>query len=67
MYITTALRENERKSFVFSSLVVIKLIDPKDYKQYFDWGAVGERVMARALEMYAAHTHKLKMRPAPLL
>jgi ADP-ribose pyrophosphatase YjhB (NUDIX family) len=23
----------------------IKLIDPKDYKKYFDWGKIGERVM----------------------
>lgn len=27
----------------------IKLIDPADYKQYFDWGKVGERIMKRAL------------------
>lgn len=33
----------------------IKLIDPKDYKQHFDWGVVGERIMTRALEMHAAH------------
>lgn len=29
----------------------IKLIDPKDYKQYFDWGKIGDRIMARALEI----------------
>ncbi len=29
----------------------IKLIDPADYKQYFDWGVVGDRIMQRALEM----------------
>lgn len=29
----------------------IKLIDPKDYKQYFDWGVVGDRIMQRALEL----------------
>ena len=28
----------------------IKLIDPKDYKKYFDWGVVGDRLMERALE-----------------
>ncbi len=27
----------------------IKLIDPKDYKQYFDWGEVGDWIMERAL------------------
>lgn len=29
----------------------IKLIDPKDYRQYFDWGDIGERIMERALEL----------------
>jgi 8-oxo-dGTP pyrophosphatase MutT (NUDIX family) len=29
----------------------IKLIDPKDYKQYFDWGEIGERIMERAIEL----------------
>lgn len=28
----------------------IKLIDPKDYKQYFDWGEIGDRLMERALQ-----------------
>ena len=31
----------------------IKCIDPKEYKKYFDWGAVGERLMERALEAKA--------------
>ncbi|HEC30821.1 MAG TPA: NUDIX hydrolase [Candidatus Yonathbacteria bacterium] len=29
----------------------IKLINPKDYRQYFDWGVIGERIMKQALEM----------------
>jgi hypothetical protein len=29
----------------------IKLIDPKDIKQYFDWGEIGAHVLARALEL----------------
>ncbi len=29
----------------------IKLIDPKDYKKYFDWGENGDRIMERALEL----------------
>lgn len=29
----------------------IKLIDPKDYKQYFDWGEIGERIIKRAIEL----------------
>ncbi|MBI2475825.1 MAG: NUDIX domain-containing protein [Candidatus Taylorbacteria bacterium] len=32
----------------------IKLINPKDYKKYFDWGAVGERLLKRALEVNEA-------------
>ena len=27
----------------------IKLIDPKDYKKYFDWSSVGDRLMEQAL------------------
>ena len=29
----------------------IKLIDPLEYKRYFDWGPIGKRLMAKALEM----------------
>ena len=29
----------------------IKYIDPKDYKKYFNWGEVGERIIERALEL----------------
>lgn len=29
----------------------IKLVDPKDYKQYFDWGEIGDRIVERALEL----------------
>lgn len=29
----------------------IKLIDPRDYKQYFDWGIVGDRLMDQALSL----------------
>lgn len=29
----------------------IKLIDPKEYKQYFDWGTIGDRIMERAMEI----------------
>lgn len=31
----------------------IKLIDPKDYKKYIDWGEIGERIITRALEIKA--------------
>lgn len=29
----------------------IKMIDPVDYKKYFDWGKIGERMISRALEL----------------
>ncbi len=29
----------------------MKLIDPKDYKNYFDWKKIGDRIMERALEL----------------
>jgi 8-oxo-dGTP diphosphatase len=31
----------------------LKLIDPSECKTYFDWGAVGDRLMQRALEIKA--------------
>ncbi|KND49858.1 MAG: hypothetical protein AB198_00420 [Parcubacteria bacterium C7867-003] len=33
------------------SITEIKHIDPKDYKQYFNWGKTGERVIQRAVEL----------------
>ncbi len=33
------------------SIVEIKLIDPKEYKQYFDWGEIGEKIINRALKL----------------
>jgi len=29
----------------------IKFINPKDYKKYFDWGEIGERIMERVREV----------------
>ena len=29
----------------------IKLIDPKDYKKYFDWSEIGERIIKQAIVM----------------
>jgi ADP-ribose pyrophosphatase YjhB (NUDIX family) len=31
----------------------IKLIDPSEYKKYFDWGVIGDHVMERTLELKA--------------
>src|SRR3989344_2816081 len=36
------------------SVTEIKLIDPKDYKKYFDWGKIGEKMMERALELHSS-------------
>jgi len=33
------------------SITEIKLIEPADYKQYFDWGNIGARIIERALEL----------------
>lgn len=33
------------------SVTEIKLIDPKDYKKYFDWGKIGDRIMERVTEL----------------
>lgn len=30
----------------------IRLIDPKDYKKYFDWGEIGERIVEKALLLH---------------
>lgn len=38
----------------------MKLIDPKDYKQYFDWGEIGEHIVkeaVRRLELYLKNKH----------
>lgn len=37
----------------------IKLIDPKDYKQYFDWLKIGDRIMDKALEMFKKYNKNL--------
>lgn len=34
-----------------NDITKIKLIDPKDYKQYFDWLKIGDRIMELAMEM----------------
>lgn len=33
------------------SVTEIQLIDPKDYKNYFNWGKIGDRIMERAMEL----------------
>jgi len=34
-----------------SSITKIVFIDPLEYKKYFDWGEIGERIIQRALEI----------------
>jgi len=34
------------------SIEKIELIDPKKYKDYFDWGKIGEQMMKRAIELF---------------
>jgi len=33
------------------SVSEIKLIDPAEYKKYFDWGKISDRIISRALEL----------------
>lgn len=33
------------------SVTEIKIIDPNDYRKYFDWGEIGERIINRAIEI----------------
>lgn len=32
-------------------VTAVKLIDPKDIKQYFDWGEIGDHVLERSIEL----------------
>ena len=36
----------------------IKLIDPKDFKQYIDWKKIGDRLIERAIEMFKEYPAK---------
>lgn len=42
-------RSRERAPFFLERPNEIELIDPRDYKKYFDWGEVVERIMGVAL------------------
>lgn len=50
-YVCTAKPYGDFVSDPAGHITEIKLIDPKDYKQYFDWGAIGERIITRAQEL----------------
>jgi len=36
-----------------NEITEIQLIDPKDYKKYFDWGEIGDRIMSQAMKFKA--------------
>lgn len=36
----------------------IKLIDPKDYRQYVKWGEIGDHIVKRAIELKEIHDNK---------
>ncbi|MEK7148659.1 MAG: NUDIX hydrolase [Patescibacteria group bacterium] len=44
------------------SVTEIKLIDPKEYKQYFDWGSIGDRIIERALELKPKHRKSARVK-----
>jgi hypothetical protein len=29
----------------------MKLIEPKNYTEYFDWGEIGEKIMSRSIQL----------------
>lgn len=40
-------------------ILEIKLIDPKDYKEYIPWGEIGDHLMMKALEMKEKYNNKI--------
>jgi 8-oxo-dGTP pyrophosphatase MutT (NUDIX family) len=50
-YVCTAKPFGPFVSDPAGSITEIKLINPKDYKQYFDWGTIGDRIIERASEL----------------
>jgi 8-oxo-dGTP pyrophosphatase MutT (NUDIX family) len=50
-YVCTARSHGPFISDPAGAITEIKFIDPKNYKDYFDWGKIGERIIFRALEL----------------
>jgi ADP-ribose pyrophosphatase YjhB (NUDIX family) len=50
-YVCTAKPYGEFISDPAGTITEIKLVDIKDYKKYFDWGEIGERIVKRAEEL----------------
>ena len=38
------------------SVIEIRMINPKDYKKYFNWGKISDRIMKRALKIFNTTT-----------
>lgn len=36
----------------------IKLVDPNDYKTYFDWGEIGDEIVKRSVELKDAYSRR---------
>ncbi|MEN9604710.1 MAG: hypothetical protein RJB39_395 [Candidatus Parcubacteria bacterium] len=39
-------------------IMEMQLIDPAEYKKYFDWGPIGDRIMERAMQMLEEYSKK---------
>lgn len=50
-YVCTAKPYGPFISDPAGAITEVKLIGPKDYKQYFDWGEIGERIVKQALKL----------------
>ncbi len=50
-YVCTARPYGPFISDPAGSITAIKLVDPLKYRDYFDWGEIGERIISRALEL----------------
>ena len=50
-YVCTARPYGPFVSDPAGSVTKIALIDPAEYKTYFDWGKIGERIITRAFEL----------------
>jgi 8-oxo-dGTP pyrophosphatase MutT (NUDIX family) len=50
-YVCTARPYGPFVSDPAGAITEVKFIDPVEYKNYFDWGKIGERIMERAMEL----------------
>jgi len=50
-YVATARAYGPFVSDPANLITEMRLIDPVDYKKYFDWGEIGERIIERGKEL----------------